>query len=893
MTNFAYNAVELKKVLTTELPIATLMKNNLLQFILVALTIIFAQSLWAGPRSLKQARAIAQRHARTVGMTLSPQDAPRKIKSCPNRASATAQSYFVFQNGTDKGFTIVSGDDRLPEIVGYSTHGTYNETFQSDGFRRYMKAFTQITERLEQGDSCAERQACMLKQRQEKEASANRVKVSPLLGDITWGQGTPFNGQCPLFDDKRAVTGCSSTAMAQILAYHHYPASMLKDTPAYVSSKIVDLKEYTIEVPSRSKGIAYDWEAILPSYRGDYSQRQADAVAQLLADCGAAMETNYSLTGSSASVMVDVLRDYFGYDADLLKRVVRSYYTQDEWERMIDQELLALRPVLYDGYDPQLEGHAFVCDGADGMGLYHINWGWNGWDNGYFDLAVLNWIYDGVVTPDVDDGYNMNMSMIVGIAPDNGKTDDLWNTGLDKVTLNNDYSNPVFAVQPRNDASEDFYISARLYFIVPPGKDVYLGIGRKEANGTLQLQSEAMHYDATQLTTYSNVKYFDLFSYACPVGETELFPMYSTDGENWIACESTSAHTRYRFNASVTDFTRIDPRLDINLEAEDVLYAKQDNVINLTFNNAEDQEIYASMSMSITYSQDQPTDYYRTLTVVVPAHSSVKRTLTINPDRAGDCYVWLRNGTGNNAECWLQSQPLHVVETEAPQFFLVDAGSNKVEGEMETSNAYYSDDQVEAPLTREETARFYFTLRNDGGDCNATICASVNMYNGKSSVDKHYVDKVYVKLPGNGAETKVYFEAIPNTENGRGHFVLCNLSYIDVGNQTYDIQNRSTLPHNYLMVLSSLRYYPFDISEQYVYVPGKADAINPVRVGAQCKVKTEKGAIVLEAGKAMTLHVYTLDGQCVRTLSLLPNVQQRIALSAGIYLVEEKMVVVP
>lgn len=155
------------------------------------------------------------------------------------------------------------------------------------------------------------------------------------------------------------------------------------------------------------------------------------------------------------------------------------------------------------------------------------------------------------------------------------------------------------------------------------------------------------------------------------------------------------------------------------------------------------------------------------------------------------------------------------------------------------------------------------------------------------------MDKVYVKLPGNGAETKVYFEAIPNTENGRGHFVLCNLSYIDVGNQTYDIQNRSTLPHNYLKVLSAPLYYPFDISEQYVYVPGKADAINPVRVGAQCKVKTEKGAIVLEAGKAMTLHVYTLDGQCVRTLSLLPNVQQRIALSAGIYLVEEKMVVVP
>lgn len=35
-------------------------------------------------------------------------------------------------------------------------------------------------------------------------------------------------------------------------------------------------------------------------------------------------------------------------------------------------------------------GHAFVCDGADGNGLYHINWGWNGYQDGYFDITILN-----------------------------------------------------------------------------------------------------------------------------------------------------------------------------------------------------------------------------------------------------------------------------------------------------------------------------------------------------------------------------------------------------------------------------------------------------------------------------------------------------------------------
>lgn len=859
------------------------MKNNLLQFTIVVLTVMFAQSLWAGPRSLEQARSIALRHANSVGLTLTPQDAPRKIKSCPNRASVIAQSYFLFQNGTDKGFTIVSGDDRLPEIVGYSTHGTYDENLQSEGFRHYMEAFVQFTERLERGDSYAERQAYLLKQRQEKTATANRIKVSPLLGEITWAQGTPFNGQCPLFDEGRALTGCCSTAMAQILAYYRYPTSMLKDTPAYVSS----WKNDTIEVPSRSKGIAYDWDAMLPSYRGEYSQRQANAVAQLMADCGAAMKTDYTPYGSGASTTVDVLRDYFGYDADLLKLVLRKKYSQDEWERIIDKELLASRPILYGGYDPQSAGHEFVCDGADGMGLYHINWGWNGGANGYFDLAVLNWFIDGAVTPDVDDGFNRNMSMIVGIAPDNGQTDDSWNTGLDKVTLNRDNLNVVQALSQRN------FIYAKLNFIVPPGKDVYLGMGWKNANGTPQLLSEAMHYDATQLTTYSNVEFFDIFYYEFPVGVMELFPMYSTDGENWKTCESSSSHMCYKFKVSTTEITRMIPKLTIKLTAEDVLYAKQDNVINLTFKNEEDQEIYATMKMSITYNQEQPTDYFRTLTVVVPAHSSVNRTLKISPDRAGDCYVWLKDADNYKSECWLQSQPLHVVETEAPQFFLVDAGSNKTEGEMETSNAYYLDYLVEAPLTHERTARFYFTLRNDGGDCSATVSANVKMYNGKSSVDKHYEGKVNVKIPGNGAETKVCFEAIPNTDNGKGHFVTCSLSYIDVGNQTYDIQNRSTLPYNYLKVLPTSFFYPFDISEQYVYVPEKVDAINNVQVDVQCEVKTETGAIVLEACKAMTLRIYALDGKCVRKLSLLPKVQQRINIPAGIYLVKGKKVVVP
>ena len=36
-----------------------------------------------------------------------------------------------------------------------------------------------------------------------------------------------------------------------------------------------------------------------------------------------------------------------------------------------------------------LVGHNFVIDGYDENGLVHVNWGWHGQQDGYFDIATL------------------------------------------------------------------------------------------------------------------------------------------------------------------------------------------------------------------------------------------------------------------------------------------------------------------------------------------------------------------------------------------------------------------------------------------------------------------------------------------------------------------------
>lgn len=61
---------------------------------------------------------------------------------------------------------------------------------------------------------------------------------------------------------------------------------------------------------------------------------------------------------------------------------------------MIANEVREGRPVLYAGYTQFIEGHAFVIDGIDAEGFFHVNWGYGGAYDGYFRLDVLAFYED-------------------------------------------------------------------------------------------------------------------------------------------------------------------------------------------------------------------------------------------------------------------------------------------------------------------------------------------------------------------------------------------------------------------------------------------------------------------------------------------------------------------
>ena len=163
----------------------------------------------------------------------------------------------------------------------------------------------------------------------------------------------------------------------------------------------------------------YDWDNMLDSYDGSYTGTQANAVATLMSHVGISCDMGYGRgSGAWDYAMVEALRNYFGYNKGMIcKR--RGNTPINEWEQTIMNELDNSRPVFYTGYTPNGGGHAFVFDGYNDEGYFHVNWGYGGFYNGYFLVTALNTSDE---SGSFEGGFNQLQEIIIGIYPDDGNT---------------------------------------------------------------------------------------------------------------------------------------------------------------------------------------------------------------------------------------------------------------------------------------------------------------------------------------------------------------------------------------------------------------------------------------------------------------------------------------
>lgn len=347
---------------------------------------------------------------------------------------------------------------------------------------------------------------------------------------------------------------------------------------------------------------------------------------------------------------------YFGYDADLLQEVYRSFYTLAEWKEILDRELEAKRPILYGGAASDESGHQFVCDGSDGEGLYHINWGWSGYSDGYFDITLLDPAVRGTGAGTSANGYNRACSVIIGIAPDNGiKDEPLVKEHSLYADTYEDYRKCTIIKGERKNASEKFSLMVTPVFSNPTYNKfeglVALGIRNEDGSYTPITQSFKLKFNAMDPEKGYELDFINFnLNYAFPVGTTVLYEIYSTDnGKNWDVCAYMENVVPFELEATATSLTLNGNKLSAELKSNEAIRLKMDNSFDITIRNDSQREYLGLINVYTSKTNTKPTFKEGSSSaeeyMCVPAGESTPRTITLN-QTANEMYVWVTDRDG-------------------------------------------------------------------------------------------------------------------------------------------------------------------------------------------------------------------------------------------------------
>ena len=281
-----------------------------------------------------------------------------------------------------KGFILISHDNLIRPVLAYS----FDEEFKFDNiptninyiFNLYSK---QITEQQEsRNDPNNEIANEWIKFSRAIEYEPQTRSVSPLM-QARFDQGSPWNDMCPEDPDGdggNVLVGCVAVSMAQIMHYWSYPEV------GYGSHGYTHW-DYGYQYANFGNSY-YDYSQMENNYATSESQ-------ELLYHCGVAVNMGYGTDGSGANVFGNgntaerAMEDYFLFKSSM-DAVEPWQYGTTAYRELLQNELNNNRPILYVGYSND-GGHAWNIDGYD-EDYFHNNWGWGGYQNGYFLLSSLN-----------------------------------------------------------------------------------------------------------------------------------------------------------------------------------------------------------------------------------------------------------------------------------------------------------------------------------------------------------------------------------------------------------------------------------------------------------------------------------------------------------------------
>ncbi|MCQ2285669.1 MAG: C10 family peptidase [Bacteroidales bacterium] len=325
----------------------------------------------------------------------------------------------------NSGFIVVSATDLVAPVLAYSFEGLYKANEASENYLTQYKNQIQAAKASKHASAVAEKEwkhynVAEFTPRFNRGADY----VDPLI-TTTWNQGAYYNTYCPYDgtiseNDQHAVVGCVAVNMSNILNYYRYPEKGIGGVSYYPAT--VD-EEYNYVYPRQQVMFAHY------TYNYDAIPRRADwytgELAKLIYHVGVSARMQYGWgydngsvhgSGSNTTRALNGFKQNWGFGPQATIVESKALIVDDDYSRWIDTlkaELKSLRPLYFSAYVAEgVEGHAFLVDGYDADGLFHVNWGWEGSGNGFYRMDYL-------LDPMGDGGtsYNTDQSAIFNLYP--------------------------------------------------------------------------------------------------------------------------------------------------------------------------------------------------------------------------------------------------------------------------------------------------------------------------------------------------------------------------------------------------------------------------------------------------------------------------------------------
>jgi len=548
---------------------------------------------------------------------------------------AMQPAFYVFTTVQPEGFVIISGDDAVRPVLGYSLNDAFQNADKglSPEVKYWLETYTQQiktvqSQNIEATNEVADLWANLLTNDNggNGNVAQKTTTVSPML-NTTWDQMSYYNKDCPatpylLYQNPtyHAPTGCVATAMAQIMKYWEAPTTGT-GSHSYSSSTVGGT------LSADFGNTTYDWNNMPNALNSSSSTTEVDAVAELMYHCGVSVNMDYDTLSSGALVInygygsnfpcsQNAMTNYFGYKSTI-KGYERSDFNDSTWIKMLKYELDNGRPVLYTGYG-SVGGHAFDFDGYDNNDYFHINWGWSGMSNGYF--VVDNLQPSALGTGAGSGNFNYNQEALIMIEPANSTlpanpyTPDFssnsanftlivdngtFNASADTIHYGNAYN---FSATLENQGPDDFDQS-----------HYAIAVLAQPVNST---NAVVLDYLTTNITSGSTYDYhFNSSSMTdLPPGSYNLFFMYADQQGNGYMIEAENNQNDNAINLTVLPQTEgvndVAGQLGINIypnPAHQSLHIRLKNasisVKNIQLYDQMGRQVFESKAVSKTQTQ--------------------------------------------------------------------------------------------------------------------------------------------------------------------------------------------------------------------------------------------------------------------------------------------------